>query len=598
MGKRVLVTEPWIGEVGLFVVWLAGVRYAAKHGDYGHVIVIGPAGFDYLAADFADEYIAQPFTGIVACGAYGKQGTQPARDSIDDVVRAAVGGDVDCDVYPAVETHIVGTHPGNRFRDPMGDRAEFVRYGEQDSRWTGGIAVHARWRMEWGDDRNWSQDNWAQWAGMFRQTRPDVPIFCIGSTAGSLMLPGALDYRGMPIAELCDLLASVECVVGPSSGPMHLASLCGCPQVVWIGEVGLKQEILVARYMAPYPDGWNPHGADVACIIDEHWNPSPAVVAGAVDDMLNHLGAVALPASAPAQGAAAAQVSEHRRLPSVGGDRAASCEAPPAPIAPPVGIGVICYRNADDVETCVNALARHTVMPQGVPLGSVVTLLDNSGLAGSGFNDGVHGYWREAFPGATYLRPRDQYGCWRGRNMLWAHAEAMGYAAFVVIDADVQVTAPNWLPRMIAVMNEHPDCAVVGWRLANILGKPTGPNGEIDEMPGMCCLYRTAAVADVGGWDRDFHPFHSGDTDFCLRVGTVAQHPRFASRRWTCRLVPGESAIIHPEPHKGVKSNPDHAAIVQRSMDTLARKTTAYRAAGIDYPIMANIAATILTEQP
>jgi len=348
----------------------------------------------------------------------------------------------------------------------------------------------------------------------------------------------------------------------------------------------LKQEILTARYLAPYPEGWNPHGVDVACVIDEKWNPSPAVVAGAVDDMLTHLGAVALPASAPAQGAAAAQVPEQPRLPSVGGDRAASCEAPPAPIAKPVGIGVICYRNADDVETCVDALARYTVMPDKVPLGSIVTLLDNSDKS----YWEVHTYWARAFSTASYIAPHAQYGCWRGRNMLWAHAEAMGYAAFVVIDADVQVTAPGWLPRMIDTMNADPACAVVGWSLANILDKPLGENGEIDEMPGMCCLYRTAAVADVGGWDRDFHPFHSGDTDFCLRVGTVADHPRFASRPWTCRLVTGESAIVHPEPHKGVKSNPDHAAIVQRSMDTLARKTAAYRAAGIDYPIMANIA--------
>ena len=86
-----------------------------------------------------------------------------------------------------------------------------------------------------------------------------------------------------------------------------------------------------------------------------------------------------------------------------------------------------------------------------------------------------------------------------------------------------------------------------------------------------------------------FHPFHSGDTDFCLRVTTQADHPRFASRPWQCYLVDGEPAIRHEHPHSGVKLNPDHDAIVQRSMDTLARKTTEYRDMGIEYPVMENI---------
>jgi ADP-heptose:LPS heptosyltransferase len=51
----------------------------------------------------------------------------------------------------------------------------------------------------------------------------------------NLHMKDTVDLRGMPLDELCGVLAESGCAVGPSSGTIHLASLCGTPHVSWFG---------------------------------------------------------------------------------------------------------------------------------------------------------------------------------------------------------------------------------------------------------------------------------------------------------------------------------------------------------------------------
>ena len=66
------------------------------------------------------------------------------------------------------------------------------------------------------------------------------------------------DLRGRPIEQTCGLLRKAKVVVGPSSGPLHLASLTGCPQVVWTSNP--KQNYSRYKYC------WNPFYTDVEMI--------------------------------------------------------------------------------------------------------------------------------------------------------------------------------------------------------------------------------------------------------------------------------------------------------------------------------------------
>ena len=48
-----------------------------------------------------------------------------------------------------------------------------------------------------------------------------------------MLQKGLKILRGIETEELCSILASSKCCVGPSSGLMHLASLCKTPHLVW-----------------------------------------------------------------------------------------------------------------------------------------------------------------------------------------------------------------------------------------------------------------------------------------------------------------------------------------------------------------------------
>ena len=130
------------------------------------------------------------------------------------------------------------------------------------------VILHARSRELRSQD-NWSQENWDK-VGSYL-TEKGISFACIGSLEESTLVSGAKDLRGLPISESVNYLAGAKVIVGPSSGAMHLASLCGCPQLVWSGN-----DINIPRYKTE----WNPFNCEVTYL--NGWHPSP-------DDVINAL---------------------------------------------------------------------------------------------------------------------------------------------------------------------------------------------------------------------------------------------------------------------------------------------------------------------
>lgn len=85
-----------------------------------------------------------------------------------------------------------------------------------------------------------------------------------------------VDLRGAGLEAQCDFLRSAKVAVGPSSGTMHLASLCGCPHVTFTdGHANVKR-----RYLAT----WNPFGASAKYLSEP--NPEPEEVVEAVKEVM------------------------------------------------------------------------------------------------------------------------------------------------------------------------------------------------------------------------------------------------------------------------------------------------------------------------
>ena len=87
------------------------------------------------------------------------------------------------------------------------------------------------------------------------------------------------DYRDRPLGEQCSLLAGAACAVGPSSGTMHLASLCRTPYVTWYPPRPEHSERVHTG------TEWNPFGTEVVFLRGSA-PPDPRDAAAAVTELI------------------------------------------------------------------------------------------------------------------------------------------------------------------------------------------------------------------------------------------------------------------------------------------------------------------------
>jgi hypothetical protein len=114
------------------------------------------------------------------------------------------------------------------------------------------VLFHARGREHVGH-KNWPA---AKFIELYHWLRAQgISVACVGLSKATLDLPEEIpSHRDISLDQLVDVLSSALCIVGTSSGTMHLASLCGCPQVVFAPTHDLHR-----RYLT----GWNPFGTSV-----------------------------------------------------------------------------------------------------------------------------------------------------------------------------------------------------------------------------------------------------------------------------------------------------------------------------------------------
>jgi hypothetical protein len=102
-------------------------------------------------------------------------------------------------------------------------------------------------------------------------------VACIGGPENR-WVPGTVDMRGAPLGDQLDALANALCTVGPSSGTLHLAQLCGCAVVTWYDAPPVAVESSRARYTR----AWNPWASPLRYLEPR---PAPEHVAAAVAEL-------------------------------------------------------------------------------------------------------------------------------------------------------------------------------------------------------------------------------------------------------------------------------------------------------------------------
>lgn len=265
--ENVLLAGPWIGEFGweLFC-WQAYLR--ARSSEFERVIVSSRPEMAPLYADFADEFIPFKPDGIgisgFKCTGYSEWPDISASRGYREYISGKfyIGFNRD---HPA--------RSSKAFFDQ-----KFFRYGRPDASLAHDVVLHIRQTSKNKSDiRNgWEPDVWAAYLERLQKLGP-YRVCCIGDPNSAGMLDGCTDMRGLQMDRLFDLLASSRVLAGPSSGPMHLGALCGCPHVVWSG---------VDENRPKYEKYWNPFATPVVYVDHPQWKPDIDLVARLTRDMM------------------------------------------------------------------------------------------------------------------------------------------------------------------------------------------------------------------------------------------------------------------------------------------------------------------------
>ena len=245
-GKNKLFAGPWTGEFGWEIFcWHGIIRKIKKTYPYLKIICATRPGRDFLYEDFSEvvHYDPQCRSDQWFCqnrgGAVQREVTQLLNK------------------YKQKDFFIF--RPKNY--ENQFDKMELIKFGKSVPNEKYDVLIHARNRSIRPND-NWPTKKWEELLAH------DLGrVGAIGSEHQAICPHGASDLRGISLSDLADKCSSSSVIVGPSSGPMHFASLCRCPQVTWSPR---------AYTCARYKKGWNPF--ETKSIAIQVQNPSVAQI--------------------------------------------------------------------------------------------------------------------------------------------------------------------------------------------------------------------------------------------------------------------------------------------------------------------------------
>lgn len=259
-----LFAGPYYGEFGHEVLGTGLLRASARR--YAEVIVCSRASRRALYADIATEFRPHAIDCIGKANRATDE-TAPSPNIVESYIEKGCDHFLmpDCG-YPPTEA---------RIRTDGIYRA----FGTEKPKWRGALVFHARNRPH-QTDRNWPMKDWSRLARWALGQGIAKRIVCVGTREQARLIEGCEDMRGSPLATQMDIAASALCAVGPSSGWMHLASLCRCPHLTWVGG---KEHVYVRRR---YVDRWNPLRTPARVLPERTWQPEFGAVRDALADFV------------------------------------------------------------------------------------------------------------------------------------------------------------------------------------------------------------------------------------------------------------------------------------------------------------------------
>ena len=260
-----MIVAPFLGEFGwLVAMWVPWLRHIRKdlHRGAPEFIVLCEPGQEFLFEDFATEVRALDLKVTVT-----------RRDCQNAWLRDQ--GPVRAEHYVDIVQRICGRTPKSQIITPAAlpvawpkgecprlKRAEHFRYVEHDDSTSWQIAMHVRHHAGKQEERNWPRENAEDVVATLSQSGYEVSA--VGHPDHSICPLGPSDQRTDDVRVTCGVFAKSILVMGPSSGPLHLANYCDTPALWWSKNV---------KDVDRYGSHWNPFGLQNLRVKDS-WRPS------------------------------------------------------------------------------------------------------------------------------------------------------------------------------------------------------------------------------------------------------------------------------------------------------------------------------------
>ena len=229
-------------------------------GEFGHELFCWQGRLRQLAAKYQKTYVWCPPDHALFYEDFAEVNTVP---------RGIRGGPYQEEVqvippnYQLVHYKPEGKDKARALRQGNFYKQKFVRLGDKDQAPAAcvDVIIHARARQH-RQGENWPRKQWLKLVEQLRGAGYSVGHIGLADQACDLSKAGSKSFMGLNLRQLCGLLRyRCHLVVGSSSGPMHLASLCERPHLVLTGK----------RNRSRYRKDWNPFGTAVTLI--ESWHP-------------------------------------------------------------------------------------------------------------------------------------------------------------------------------------------------------------------------------------------------------------------------------------------------------------------------------------
>lgn len=263
MASRLIFAEPWVGEFGWELMhWAPLLRRLSRDHD---VAVCAPSGSRILYKDFCVQFHPHNLYSENCSG----------HDPRNSLVKAEASRLADLLCLENGYVHRIAPS-GN-----PGAEREFIELGRETPRKTVyDVVLHPRVRA----CRSYANYRVPYWIDLIKRLS-DLNVAVIKAPQTYRLPCSCREVKIESVAEAVSLLRTCSLFVGPDSGTLHLAGLCGTPRLTWLCDYYNRNfRVMQSERLTGL---WNPLGASTVFASLSSFQPVPDLLERRIREVLS-----------------------------------------------------------------------------------------------------------------------------------------------------------------------------------------------------------------------------------------------------------------------------------------------------------------------